>query len=86
MTRKEKKNPILAITYDSRLAGVPQIIQKHYKAAEQDFKFKSTFPNKPMVAYRRQTSIGDKLVRAKLHPLAKPGVFTRAPKSGFKNV
>ena len=37
-----------------------------------------------MVAYRRQKTIGDKLIRAKLHPDPRPGVRTRHESQGGK--
>ena len=74
VVKVEKKNPILAITYDPRLMSISHIVNKHYKAAAQNFKFQHTFPNKPMVAYRKQKTIGDNLIRAKLHPPQRVGI------------
>ena len=68
VVRKELKNPILAVTYDPRLMSISNIVNKHFKSATQNFKFKHAFPNRPIVAYRKQKTIGDHLIRSKLHP------------------
>ena len=64
--------------------SISHIVNKHYKAAAQNFKFQHTFPNKPMVAYRKQKTIGDNLIRAKLHPPQRVGIRTRHESRGTK--
>ena len=68
--------------------SISQVVNKHFKSASQNFKFENTFPNRPIVAYRRQKTIGDHLIRAKLHPPQRAGPRTRhesrGDKPGFK--
>ena len=85
VVKPENKSPVFAITYDSRLKSVPQIMTKHFKVASENWKFQKTFKNKPIVAYRRQKTIGDYLVSAKLHPPQRSGAQTRGQQPGLKN-
>ena len=43
--------------------------QKHWRSmTTQDQLMKDTFPEPPLVAYKRQTNLGDFLIRAKVNP------------------
>ena len=56
-----------------------------YKTASKDHNFKKAFPEKPLIAYRRQKNIGEIITRAKLHPLPREGgVERREQAPGFK--
>ena len=49
----------MAVTYDPRQPDIPGIVGTAYRAATEDPGFKKTFPEKPLVAYRKQKTIGD---------------------------
>ena len=80
--KKNTNRPVLAVTFDPRQPNIPQIVGTAYKSAAADPTFKKTFPEKPLVAYRKQKTIGDNLIRAVLHPKPRDGVKTRVPKPG----
>ena len=64
--------------------SISKIVDKHFRVASQNFKFKNSFPQRPIVAYRKQKTIGDRLIRAKLHPTPRPGARTRHQSRGAK--
>ena len=66
-----------AVTYDPRLPSVTAIVKKHYSIASENPDFKDTFPNLPLVGYRRSKNLGEYLTRAKLYPLTRCGLRTR---------
>ena len=82
--RKNKNRPVLAVTYDPRQPAIPAIVAAAYKSASADPTFKKTFPEKPLIAFRKQKTVGDHLIRAILHPKPRGGVQTREPKPGFR--
>ena len=82
--KKDNRRPVLAVAYDPRQPDIPGIMTTAYKAASSDYIFKKSFPEKPLIAYRKQKTIGDNLIRAVLHPLPRAVARTRTPKPGFK--
>ena len=61
-----QQRSVFAITYDPRLPSVSKIIQKHWRSMIQDPYLEEVFPLPPLVAYKRQPNIKDKLIRAKI--------------------
>ena len=82
-TNRKNKRPVLALTFDPRLPDVQKVMSAAYKQASRNPVFKHTFPEKPMLAFRKQKTIGEHIIRAKLHPLPREGAKTRGPKVGF---
>ena len=66
---KNNERPVFAITFDPRLPSISGIIKKHYRTMVKDPQLLEVFPLPPLVAYRRQTNIGDKVVRSKVPPI-----------------
>ena len=68
MKEKEvERRPVMVTTYDPRLPSISSIVNKHWWAmCREDPYLKEVFPKPPLVAYRRQKTTGNHLVRAKL--------------------
>ena len=81
---RKSNRPILAVTYDRRLPDIQKIVKTHYDAACKDPVFKENFPERPLVAYRKQKTIGDFIIRAKLHPMPSNRMNLRGQQLGFK--
>ena len=62
----KSSRPILAITFHPHNIHVKNIIMKNFHIIQDDPTLLEIFPEKPMVAYRRDTNIRDHLVHAKL--------------------
>ena len=73
--------PVLAVQYDPRLPALPSIVVKHWKTLTSDPEMRTAFPKPPMVAYKKQPNIGDKLLRAKV-----PSVPKRVPGRNLKGM
>ena len=85
LKNKTTKRPVFAVTYDPRMPDINKIVTTAYKNACKDHKFKKTFPEKPLIAYRRQKNIGEFITRAQLYPLQRNGATnTREQAPGFK--
>ena len=63
--------PVLAVQYDPRLPALPSIVVKHWKTLTNDPEMREAFPKPPMVAYKKQPNIRDKLIRAKVPKIPK---------------
>ena len=73
---KTTSRVVLAITHHPKLPSVPKIVNRHWRTmVATDPQLKETYPQPPLVAFRRAASLRDKLTRAKLPPRA-----TRAPR------
>ena len=64
-TQKTMNRVPLVLTFNPANPNLVQIIQKHWDIMRLSNKA-SAFPEPPMVVYRRNQNLGDKLVRAKL--------------------
>ena len=60
------QRPVFAITYDPRLPSIAGIMSKHWRTMTKDPHLAETFPQPPLVAYRRPKNIRDKLIRSKV--------------------
>ena len=68
-SRKKQSRPVYISTFDPRLPNIPQIINKHWRSqCFQDKQFKHTFPEPPIVAFKRQRNLRSFLIRAKVYP------------------
>ena len=72
---KAAQRSVFAITYDPRLPSITKVVTKHWRSMTQDPYLKDVFPLPPLVAYKRQPNLRDKLIRAKV-----PDQVTRRPK------
>ena len=75
LTRVEKsevaRRPVFVVHYDPRLPSVTKIVKKHWRTMiSTDPHLREVYPLPPLVAYRRPPNIKDKIVRAKVPPLA----------------
>ena len=62
---KNKKRPVLSITYDPRLPALNATQAKHWRAMVNDNYMKEIFPQPPLTAYtRRNKNIRSHLIRA----------------------
>ena len=64
--RTATQRPVFAISYDPRLPSISGIIKKHWRTMVKDPYLAETFPQPPMVAYRRPENLRDKLIRSKV--------------------
>ena len=56
----------LVINWHHKFEGISKIIHENYKKAVQsDSQFKQVFPQPPIVAFRKQKNIKDRIIRAK---------------------
>ena len=63
----EPRRPVLVVMYDPRLPGITSMVNKHWRSmCREDPYLKEVFPKPPLVAYRRQKTTGNHLIRAKL--------------------
>ena len=60
--------------YDPRLPSVAKIVNKHYRTMVADPYLAETFPLPPLIAYKKQKNIREKLIRSKIPnpPPARP--------------
>ena len=56
------------LTYHPELPKVKEIVNKHWPIIESSKRLNKSFPQKPIMAYRRPKSLRDILVHAKLNP------------------
>ena len=78
--RQQKTNrPVFVVTFDPRLPSIPKITRKHWRSMISQEKYlEEVFPEAPLVAFRRQTNIREKIIRAKVAPQ------TNTRKTNFK--
>ena len=63
----QNRRPVFVLSWDPRLPSVSAITQRHWRSmTSQDKLMKDTFPEPPLIAYKRQKNIGDNLIRAKV--------------------
>ena len=67
---KNTERLIFATTYDPRLPSITTIVKKHYNMCKNDPEFENSFPEMPIVGYRRSKNLGEYLTRAKLYPIS----------------
>ena len=72
---KEKENihnkqiPLVFTTvYNPHVAGFKRALSKHWDIINDSKHLKAVFPNKPILAFRRNKNLKDTLVRARLKP------------------
>ncbi len=58
---------VYVTTYDPKWTGFKQVLLKHWHLIEENAHLKTLFPNKPLVAYKRASNIGDLITSTKLH-------------------
>ena len=80
---KNNERPVFAITFDPRLPSISGVKKKHYRTMVKDPQLLEVFPLPPLVAYRRQKNIEDKVVRSKIPPIQKCNKYFMCP---FKKV
>ena len=76
--------PKFVVTYDPRLPNIDQILKKHWRASGfVDKSFTQTFPEPPLIAYKRHKNLRDITVRAKVssRPQRNPSRKVRGVKS-----
>ena len=61
--QKSQDRPVFALVFDPRLPSVSKIIQKHYRTMVTDPYLAETFPLPPLIAYKKQKNIREKLIR-----------------------
>ena len=66
---KTTQRPVFVIRHDPRLPSISGIINRHRRTMIKDPHLKETFPQPPLVAYKRPKNIGDKLIRSKVPPV-----------------
>ena len=64
------KRPVFIITYDPRLPSITEIVKKHWHSMVKDPYLAYVFKEPPLIAYKRAQNIKDKIIRAKVPPLA----------------
>ena len=64
------KRPVFIITYDPRLPSITEIVKKHWRSMVKDPYLADVFKKSALIAYKRAQNIKDKIIRAKVPPLA----------------
>ena len=69
-TRPKNERPVLSITYHPHNIPIKNILVKNFHILQSDPDLKDLFPEPPLVAYKRDTSLRDHLVHSRLlsHP------------------
>ena len=67
---KTNKRPVFIVTYDPRLPSLTEIVRKHWRSMVKDPYLADVFKEPPLIAYKRAQNIKDKIIRAKVPPLA----------------
>ena len=82
--RQEITNrPAFVVCFDPRLPSIPQIIKKHWRSMVFENKYlESVYPEPPLVSYRRQQNIREKIIRAKVAPERQHRVIKGMTKCG----
>ena len=70
-TKKTKEISLSVITYNSATPNLKKILMKHWHIIQQQPRLANIFKRPPIVSYRKEKSLKDVLVRAKL-PLITP--------------
>ena len=66
---QNSRRPVFVVSWDPRLPSVSSMTQRHWRSmTSQDNLMKETFPEPPLIAYKRQRNIGDSIIRAKVSP------------------
>ena len=77
--RKENKRPVLVLTYHPKLQGIQNTILRFWSIIENNHTLRESFPEKPLVAFRRNRTLKDDFVSSKLENEEEtPTVFTYA--------
>ena len=78
----QNRRPVFVVSYDPRLPSITGILNKHWRSMIKDPHLAEVFPHPPLVAYKRPNNIKDKLIKAKVPPVAPirpkrklPGMF-----------
>ena len=64
--KNEADRIVFVVLYDPRLPSIPAIVNRHWRVMCQDPYLKKVYPAPPLVAFRRQRNIREKLIRAKV--------------------
>ena len=72
--------PAFVVCFDPRLPSIPKLTKKHWRSMVAEEKYlESVFLEPPLVSYRRQQNIKEKIIRAKVAPVRqhrnKKGMF-----------
>ena len=63
-TKQKEEINVFVVTYHPALPSLTKILAKHWRTMTKDPHLKNVFPRPPMVAYRRQPNLKDKLNQA----------------------
>ena len=75
--------PVFAVTLDPRTPTLQSVLAKHWRAmTSQDAHLAEVFPLPPLVAYKRQRNIRDRLIRAQVPKVIQR--YLKRQKSGMK--
>ena len=67
--KNDLNRPVYVSTYDPRVPNIKQIVKKHWRAScFLDKNFEKSFPEPPMIAFKRQRNLRSSLIRAKVYP------------------
>ena len=80
------KRPVFVASFDPRLPSLESITMKHWRSMNRmDPHLAEVFPEPPLIAYKRQANLKDKLIRAKLDkPSNRPQRFQPGMKKCLK--
>ena len=80
VAHKQSRRPAFVTFFDPRLPDIQKIQMKHWRSMkDQDPYLQEVFPEPPLTAFKRQTNIKDRLIRAKV-PNMKPNKPQRVMK------
>ena len=64
--RSQNERPVLSLTYHPHNIPVKNVLVKNFHILQADADLKEIFPKPPLVAYKRDTNLGDVLVHSRL--------------------
>ena len=79
LTSQTTKKLVFVTQFCDDAKRLKQTIKKHWKLIQQNSTLRELFPEPPTIAYRRNPSLRNKLVRAKLKPLESTSQSTLDP-------
>ena len=64
--KQEQPPTVIPVKYNDSCNEIREIVNKHWDKVQEDTQLKNLFPNKPMLAYKKNQSLANNLVRSKI--------------------
>jgi len=64
--KPKSERPVLVLTYHPKLMGIQQIVHKFWSIIQNNHTLRELFPERPLIAFRRNKTLGDSFVSSTL--------------------